>query len=54
MIKDTSTICYNDIKTFTEELCKVLNDFQSKGWDVEIKYSMNKGNLSALVVARSK
>lgn len=51
-IESISLICDSDSNKFLTNVNKRINDYQSKGLEVEIQYSFDNINFSAFVVGR--
>lgn len=49
--KDLSIIGQNDSKDFLEALSKTIEEYQNKGYEVEVQYSAVAHTLTALVLA---
>ena len=54
MIKEFALVSRNDEYMFTDELSKKIAEYQTKGYQVEIQYSINDTYCSALVIGRQK
>lgn len=49
--KDLSVIGHNNSKDFLEVLSKTIEEYQDKGYEVEVQYSAVAHTLTALVLA---
>lgn len=49
--KDLSVIGHNDSKNFLETLSKNIEEYQNKGYEVEVQYSAVEHILTALILA---
>ena len=54
MIRNFTLVANGDAKTFTDDLNKEIDKFQSMGFKVEVQYSISNTYFSALVIARGK
>ena len=54
MIKDTTMIYCVNYKTFMAELGRAIENFQERGYKVEIQYGIDDNSFSALLIARNK
>lgn len=48
--KDLSVIGHNNSKDFLETLSKTIEEYQNKGYEVEVQYSAVEHTLTALIL----
>lgn len=49
--KDLSVIGHDNSKNFLEVLSKTIEEYQNKGYEVEVQYSAVEHTLTALILA---